>query len=125
VGAGSLALLAFLGEAEIARAIAANSARLEAQPGFEPIALRQLVAETRAQGFSFNEGRIIPGMLAVGVPVFGLRSEVVAALSLAAISSRLEPERKATIVGALKREAQALRQRLDPVGTPRIGREIA
>lgn len=124
VGAGSLALLAFMEDAEIERALQANAPRLD-KPAFEPLALRQLIVETRAQGFSFNAGRIIPDMLAVGVPVFGLRKEAVGALSVAAISPRLEPERRASIVRALKREADSLRQRLDPIGAPRFETETA
>src|SRR5690606_31297222 len=45
VGAGSLALLAFLPEAEIAEIIASNEPRLVSYPGFAPEALLRLVAQ--------------------------------------------------------------------------------
>lgn len=114
VGAGSMALLAFLSDEEVERAIAANAPRLAELPGFEPLAVRQSVQAIRAQGYSLNDGRIIPDMFAIGMPILGRRGQVAGALSVAAIASRMQPPRREMIVAALQREAAFLRDRLDP-----------
>lgn len=112
VGAGSLALLAFLPEQEIAELIASNAPRLATYPGFAPDALRELVAEARAQGYAFNDGRIVSAMCAVGVPVLDPRGRVVAAMSVAAIRERMDPPRVTAIASLLHGEAAGLRERL-------------
>lgn len=109
VGAGSLALLAFLPEGEIRDAIASNAARLAEFPGFAPEALARLVEETRRRGYSFNDGRIVSGMCALGAPVLDGRGRVVAAISVAAISDRMKAERVAELAALLTGEAEKLR----------------
>ncbi|SME89885.1 transcriptional regulator, IclR family [Tistlia consotensis] len=118
VGAGSLALLAFLPEEEAAEIIASNAARLERYPGFAPAELRRLIAEARRRGYAFNDGRIVSAMCAVGVPVFDLRGRVVAAISIAAIRERMAAERIDWIAGLLQAEAQRLRDRLAELSNP-------
>ncbi|MEW6639614.1 MAG: IclR family transcriptional regulator [Pseudomonadota bacterium] len=108
VGSGSLALLAFLPDAEIDAAIAGNRRWLEDYPGFEVEALRALVAEARRYGFSFNDGRVIPGMNAIGVPVLDAEGRPLASLSVAAIAERLRGERIPEVVQLLQREAAEL-----------------
>ncbi len=120
LGAGSLALLAFLPADEIERTIAANAKSLARYRGFAPDDLRKLVAESRANGYAFNDGRIIPGMSAVGVPVFGYRDRPAAALSCAAISNRMEQDRRPTIVALLLKEAKAIARQLDPRKADRV-----
>ena len=66
VGAGSLALLAFLPDEEVRQTMAANQKALRRYPRFTCDEINNLVARTRARGYSFNDGRIIPGMSAVG-----------------------------------------------------------
>lgn len=126
VGAGSLALLAFLPEEEIAELIAGNAARLAAFPGFAPDALRSLVAEARSRGFSFNDGRIVSAMCALGVPVRDPRGAVVAAISVAAIRERMDEARVLRVAALLRREASGLRERLVELseGAPRPGAEV-
>ena len=116
VGAGSLALLAFLSDDEIERTIVANARELARYSRFTSDDLRSLIAETRASGSSFNDGRIVPGMSAVGVSVFDHRGRPTASLSCAAISSRMEPDRRASIVAMLIEEATAIATQLNPRG---------
>ena len=112
VGAGSLALLACLTDAEIETTVSANHARLEAYAGFDATTLHELVAQTRRQGYAFNNGRILAGMSAVGVAVTGDHGEPVVALSVAAIDSRMLPERRENIAALLRTEARALSEEL-------------
>jgi DNA-binding IclR family transcriptional regulator len=118
VGAGSLALLAFLPEEEIGEVIASNAARLANYPRFSPDDLADLTAKTRKWGHSFNEGRIVTAMCAIGVPVFDPRGRVVAAISVAAIRERMDDERVAWIVSLLQTEADKLRARLTEISQP-------
>ncbi len=118
VGAGSLALLAFLPEAEREAAIAASGPALARYPGFGPETLRDLVAETRRRGHSFNDGRIVSGMCAIGVPVRDGKGRVVAAISVAAIRDRMAEARLPSIVALLEAEAAALSERIRTAAAP-------
>ncbi|MCT8973595.1 IclR family transcriptional regulator [Microbaculum marinisediminis] len=126
VGAGSLALLAFLPQEEVAEVIASNAPRLGGYPRFGPAELAALVEETRRRGYSFNEGRIVTAMCAVGVPVFDLGGRVVASISVAAIRERMDSDRIAWIVSRLKAEADSLQARLGgPAGPTPVNGETA
>ncbi|WP_108663757.1 IclR family transcriptional regulator [Acuticoccus kandeliae] len=107
VGAGSLALLSFLPDAEV-DAIVADTTRTVTYPQYPATTMRALVERTRQAGFSLNEGRIVTGMGAVGVPVVAPDGRLLAALSIAAIEERIVGERMAWIVELLKREAEAI-----------------
>jgi len=118
VGAGSLALLAFQDADEIARVLAGGAGLRVAYPQFDTDALRAMLDETRAAGFSFNDGRIVGAMCALGVPVMGPGGRVIAALSIAAIRERMAPARRAELVGLLRAEAAGLARALDPGMAP-------
>ena len=108
VGSGSLALLAFLPDAEVAACIERNRRWLADYPGFAPGDLERLVDATRRDGFSLIDGRIIPSMNAIGVPVLDASGAPIAALSIAAISDRIKGKRIAELVRLLQGEASAL-----------------
>jgi DNA-binding IclR family transcriptional regulator len=118
VGAGSLALLAFLPEEEIKEIIAANAARLATYENFTADDVRRLTSQTRSDGHSFNDGRIVHAMCAVGVPVFDARGKIAAALSIAAIRERMAAERVAWIVSLLGAEARKLTALLEGAAIP-------
>lgn len=113
VGAGSLAILAALPDWERAQAIAAAAPLLPRySETLTPAMLERQIAEARAEGYAFNDGLIIEGMCAVGVPIRNSEGEAVASLSIAAIRSRMRPDRRADLVAALRREAAAIEQEL-------------
>lgn len=118
VGAGSLALLAFQDADEIDGILAAVEGELAVYPGFDVPTVRRLVSVAREQGYAFNNGRLVRGMSAVGVPVLMPGGEVAAALSIAAISSRMEGARRAMLVEALQTEAANLIQAMSPLSEP-------
>jgi DNA-binding IclR family transcriptional regulator len=105
VGSGSLALLAFQPDEEIATIIDRNAAWLAKYPAYNRKVLLADVAETRRRGYSFVDGRIVPGMNAMGVPVLDERGRAVAALSLAAIADRVSGARIAELARLLTQEA--------------------
>jgi DNA-binding IclR family transcriptional regulator len=114
VGAGSLALLAFQPPAELQR-IVAQQATAAAAFGFDQATLLSLAEAARAQGYAFNDQRLIPGMCAVGVPVNGRSGTPVAALSVAAIATRMEAPRRSNIVAWLREEATTLERDLGAI----------
>jgi DNA-binding IclR family transcriptional regulator len=108
VGSGSLALLAFMSKAEIESAVESNQRWLLDFPAFTPAKLQALVKQTQSQGFSFIEGLIIPGVNAIGVPVFDRQKRPIAALSLTAIAERVHGERTLKLAALLHEEAEQL-----------------
>lgn len=108
VGSGSLALFAFLPDDEIGVLIEKNAAWLARYPGHSRKELLAKVAETRRRGYSLVEGKIIPGMNAMGVPIIGSDGRAVAALSLAAITDRVSGPRIGQLARMLAREAGGL-----------------
>lgn len=118
-GAGSLALLAFQPDADIRRIVQENFRRPGRYPRFDVESVAALVQATRRQGFALNDGRIVEGMSAIGVPVLDREGVAIAAISIAAITSRMKPERRANIVALLDAEARRLEQQLGLRGPPR------
>lgn len=112
VGAGSLALLAAMPDADIAKIVERNLRWLKQFPSHTPEVILRLVEETRRNGFAFNTGRIVSGMHAIGVPVLDASGRAVASLSVAAITERLAPARAEQIARMLKKEAASLAARL-------------
>lgn len=115
VGAGSLALLAGLPDAEIGAVIERNADWLRDFDGFTADVLRRLVERTRCEGYAFNDGLIVPAMNAIAVPVHDADGRPLFALSLAAIRDRMGPDRLGGLVERLKSEAADLERRLPPL----------
>ena len=115
VSASGLAMLAGLPDDEVARVVEANAARIEALTGHDRAGVFGLVEQTRKKGYALNEGYSAPGMAAVAVPIRGARGEPLASLCVAALASRLEPQRCATVVRWLNEEAEQLSRRLNEV----------
>jgi len=94
IGAGSLALLAALDDNVIHEIYDRNPSRMESYSGADREDLFKFVSDTRSRGYSLNDGRIIQGMSAIGVVILDQHSEPLAALSIAAISKRLPPDKR-------------------------------
>jgi DNA-binding IclR family transcriptional regulator len=120
IGAGSLALLAFLPDHEVERILREQAAARSAFP-FDDIQLRQMIAAARHNGYAYNDVHVFKGMdkmtnmAAVGVPVRSSGGTPVAALHLTAITQRVEPPRCDYIVATLRREADAIEAAYRPV----------
>lgn len=108
VGAGSLALLAFQGDADVERVLDSGKAARRDFAAFSGTALSRMVAATRSSGYALNDGRIVSAMMAVGVPVRDAGGNVLAALSIAAIRERMDGERLDERIAALRKEAAEL-----------------
>lgn len=101
VGAGSLALLAFLDDAEVDRIVAAN-ANIYPQFGVTAEKVKTFVQTSRRLGYSFNDSDILLDMRGVGLPVRDASGEYVIAVSVSAINRRLEEPRRSEIMAHLR-----------------------
>jgi DNA-binding IclR family transcriptional regulator len=108
VGAGSLALLAAMDDAQVDKAIDRNRDWLKAYPGYTPDVVWKLVRTARRLGYVHNQGRVVAGMNSVGVAVLDAQGQPLASLSVAAITERVTGARVEMLVGLLRREAKEL-----------------
>ena len=107
--AGSLALLAWMGDAEIEE-ILARDRHLHGRDSRVPETadLMEMIEESRLRGYTLYPGVLIPDTIGVGVPVPGVDGVPVAALSVATIESRMGQTRRRHVVDWLTSEAQLL-----------------
>jgi DNA-binding IclR family transcriptional regulator len=119
VGAGALALLVWLPDAEIEAVIEVIVPRLAKSPRITPKFLRERIASARRVGHTVLIDAAFPGMGGVGVPVRDEAGEVVAALSIGAASDRIR-RREAELAAMLKKEAQVVARAM--AQTPKSGR---
>jgi DNA-binding IclR family transcriptional regulator len=114
IGQGSLAILAFLPEAEREEVIRFNLPRIRELGMFDEVYLRTEIENVRALGYAARNTGLLEGMAGVAVPVCGRDGRAVAALSVGTITGRLGPERLPTVVELLKREAQTIGPKINP-----------
>jgi DNA-binding IclR family transcriptional regulator len=113
VGAGSLAMLAALPEAEAEAVMASNHAELLGNyPRLPPETLRAHLAQTRASGVALNPGLIFEDSWGLGVALRGQKGQLVGAVSLAAIESRMKEPRRSELAQKLQAEARLIETRL-------------
>jgi DNA-binding IclR family transcriptional regulator len=113
IGAGSLAILAFLPPAEAEEIMVRNARRYE-EYGQSVENVASFVERARGDGFALNDGRIIPGMAAVALPLPAATGRPETAISIAAIESRMAPARRPEIVRLLQQELDAIAPRRGP-----------
>lgn len=119
VGAGALALLVWLPDAEIEAVIEVIVPRLAKSPRITPKFLRERIAVARKAGHTVLLDAAFPGMGGVGVPVRDDAGEVVAALSIGAATDRIR-RRESELADMLKKEAQVLARAM--AQAPKAGR---
>lgn len=106
VGAGGLAILSALPEAEADQIVEASGPQYAKFGAVDPGFLRAAVIESRTRGYSFLDSVATPGTAAVGVafpPEYPI-----AAISVAAISSRLGPARRAEVARIIKQQVHVI-----------------
>lgn len=108
VGAGSLALLAFMPDEERKDVLQRVNSALARYPHFSAASMEADVVKSVEQGHAYNPGRLIPEMSAVGIPIYGVDGELIGALSVAALTSRLDASRTQVAVALMKEEAKKI-----------------
>lgn len=104
VGAGSMALLAWLDEREIEAVVGAISPQLAPYSRLTAASLREQSAIARGRGYTLVVDVIVERMGGIGVPILAPGGDPLGALSIAALSERIGARREA-LVTALRREA--------------------
>lgn len=121
VGGGSMALLAFQSPGFIAGVMERDRPRRHSY-GVDDAWLTAALAKARADGFAMNDGRLIQGMWAVGVPICRADGRAVAALSVAAITDRLSGDRLVRVADLLKTAAARIEADASVIINSRISR---
>ena len=108
IGAGATALLASMPREEGDQMLRLNQDRYERYSGISAAEVEQALAECRENGFSFNNGRIIPEVAALGVAFRVPETGQYVAVSVASVASRMQPERRQMVIGVIRDEVQRL-----------------
>lgn len=108
VGQGSLAILAFLPEAEREEIIRFNVPRIRGYGVLDEVYLRTEIERVRQLGYAGRNSGVLDGMAGVAVPILDRTGTAVAALSVGTLASRLDNERLPMVVELLKRQASAV-----------------
>lgn len=116
VGAGSLALLAWLPDDEVDAVLSVIAPRMvQRYPRITLDLLKREVQQSRQRGYALLLDVVVDQMGGIGVPVFGADGRPVAALSLAALTTRITP-RLATLVPLLRKAGEELSREQRTVG---------
>lgn len=123
VGAGAMAILAWLPEREIEAVLGVLGQYLAPYPSMSIDSIRAHAAESRARGCVVLLDRVIERMAAIGVPILTESGVVVGALSIAALTERIA-DRAETLRVALLREADLIRREMGPAPGPTDGIDV-
>ncbi|MFF7245187.1 IclR family transcriptional regulator [Embleya sp. NPDC008237] len=107
-GAAALTLLAWADHAELDRLLARPLPRFTDATVTDPERLRARLAEIRARGYAVARGELDPDVLGIGAPVRREDGDVVAAVSIAALSHRVPDEQVPDYVSAVVASAGEL-----------------
>ncbi|MDH5535470.1 MAG: IclR family transcriptional regulator, partial [Betaproteobacteria bacterium] len=111
VGTGSLAILAALPEDEIRQIVGANAPRLP-EYGLTPGSLMAQVKSAQRHGYAVREAPTLAGVRSLGQALHNQSGIPFAALSISAISSRMNDKRVAELAGLLKSETRLVEKQL-------------
>lgn len=115
LGQAGLILLARLPPAEREEAIRFNIPRLHHLGFVDEISMRVRIKDCLENNYAFSTGPgLFPGMSGLSVPIEDRNGETVAALSVAAPSERMSPERLPLIVEMLHKEARLIGAQVNP-----------
>src|SRR5258708_17979700 len=119
VGQGSLAILAFLPEAEREEVIRFNVPRIRGYGVLDEVYLRTEIERGREVGYAGRNSGVLDGMAGVAVPILDRTGVAVAALSVGTLAARLGDDRLPMVVELLKRQADAIGPQTNPFDVAR------
>lgn len=109
VGAVGMALLAAHDDDFVDRFIESHLAIVSHYSPLTVDVVKERVQATQEQGYAVSEGDLLPGMSAIGMVVrFPDTGKPLGAISVAAVSNRLEGQRRDDIVDLLRKEINAM-----------------
>jgi len=113
VGAGGMAMLAALPDAEVALVRAETENELASNyPAFSPEVLEEGIAQCRARGWALNAGLYLAKSWGIAVALRAPTGDVLGALSIAALDNRMDEARQSRLACLLRREARVVERRL-------------
>jgi DNA-binding IclR family transcriptional regulator len=122
LGANGMVLLAALRDEDIERNLLRHRQAMRAWPKFDTDSLRRYLAITRSSGYAFSEGLVLPEMAALAVGIRGAGGSVDAAISVAAIVSRMQEPRRTSLVQQMQREVYTIESTIqERAGARRAG----
>lgn len=118
VGAGGLALLLRLSDEAIDEIVRANAKRLGAFHKLTVPVLLKALKRSQQLGYALNDTHIVAGATTLGLPIVNRYGHPFAALSIAAISSRMTPRRQGELVSILQAEIAAIERAMQEQTPP-------
>lgn len=111
VGAGSMALLAWMTDSEIDAVLEVNAPALLPYPRINDAVLRSHIQRARALGYVLMVDIVVEKMSAIGVPIADGSGTVIGSLSVAALTERIL-SREQLIAAAMLREAARIEREI-------------
>jgi DNA-binding IclR family transcriptional regulator len=111
VGTGSLAILAALSDEEMRHVVTTNAARLP-DYGLTPTSLLAQVKSAQKLGYAVREVPTLAGVRSIGHALNNQTGLAFAALSVSAISSRMNEKRIGELAALLKHETRGVEKQL-------------
>lgn len=118
IGAGSMALLAALPEADAAVFVSANLARYRERAGFDEAGFLRELSNTRIRGFAAHDNLFTQGVSGIGVAVTDAAGYPCAGISTAFVGAWLPVEERPRIIERISLAAREIAARLQQ--TPMI-----
>jgi DNA-binding IclR family transcriptional regulator len=115
-GAGGGALLMALPDEEVEEILAANTRRLSQYANLKVQDVRAMLKRAREIGYMFNDRQLTPGAMSIGLPIAGPHGPPIAAISIGAITERMEPERRQELAVVLHRAVKELERQIQLKG---------
>lgn len=112
LGAGGLAMLAYVPDEEREELIQRFSQHPDVQRELSGDALRKAVEDCRRKGYAAIRNKVNPGVSAVGVPLLNSLDQAFAAVSIAAIDARMSTQRVEALAAILQQRVRLIRQSL-------------
>ncbi len=113
MGAASLSLFAYASDETVEKILRFNEMRYRDCSEMGLAHMRKLVAKCRKRGYALTEGVIDKGVTGIGVPLYNRKHEIRGAISVAAISEKIDKSRYDEIAALIKAEVDKTYQAPD------------
>ena len=112
VGAGGGALLMALREEEVEEILVANAKHFPRYANLQVQDVRMMIKRAHEIGYMFNDHQVTPGAMSIGLPITDPYGPPIAAISIGAITDRMELQRRQELVAVLRREVKELERQI-------------
>jgi DNA-binding IclR family transcriptional regulator len=102
VGAGSLALIAFLPDEQFKAFTSANEHRYPEHRNLNVNIIQKLAKRSRKKGYVLSDDLFWEGVISISVPIYNKKNDIIAAITVTAIADRMTASRQKQISSLLK-----------------------